>query len=606
MMRLLCNGVALDLYENTKLQFKKKNTMFSFGDMSSERTTQFKLPCTPKNDRAFALARIPAYSGDAMRKQYPAQLQNGLSVSDGLLHISEFDGKDYAAVFVGGFAYDLKAWNNSKWGEVLLPMDYGEPDFDYSQPKPWPYISYDANDPKTPMIARVKYHFDNESDTDFGTLMMGSIHLEKLFTALTQQGLFKITGLVGENIRLIRNDHYGFTGVLERLANVQSYANYLDIQSRNQVVKVLSESVYPSGSAPFFHVAAGTKITFPADTPANLCIVYQDFKSGPNYGQLLFAGSRKFDFDGNGDPYYYGEPLAGQTVVIPTENFLLIDASGAHPVLLLEQKIFFNFADGGMGNVPTYDLAVRVEYPEPDNSDEYADYYAINDHSMLMGLSLADLIKAYAAITGRLICMRRDGSIEFVTNFGAQNVELKNIESRKNVARTFSNFAQHNFVEFKSDSAVKDWERIRTEYVIENANLEEEKTILQLAYIEGGQFPEQVEPFTRTNPLKPIPDNVIMYIRDTEKGYWGFDIPAETLALAGTDTHLQRVAMPKIDLLQDLCDKSTRYKIRVRMTYTQYNAIDGDTSLLIEGTRYTWIEANYGDGTAEITLQKIE
>ena len=202
--------------------------------------------------------------------------------------------------------------------------------------------------------------------------------------------------------------------------------------------------------------------------------------------------------------------------------------------------------------------------------------------------------------------MRRDGSIKFVTNFGAQNVELKNIESRKNVARTFSNFAQHNFVEFKSDSAVKDWERIKTEYVVENVNLEEEKKILQLAYTEGGQFPEQVEPFTRTNPVQPIPDNVVMYIRDTKEGYWGFDIPAETLALADTDTHLQRVAMPKINLLQDLCDKSTCYKIRVRMTYTQYNAIDGDTSLLIEGTRYTWIEANYGDGTAEITLQKIE
>lgn len=596
MMRLLCNGVVLDLYENTKLQFKKKNTLFAFGDMSSERTTQFKLPCTPNNDRAFSLARIPAYKGDAMRKRFDAQLQTGLIVTNGFLYVSEFDGKDYSAVFVGGLAYDLKAWNNSKWGELLLPMDYGDPSISET---------YNANDADIPMIARVKYHFDNEDNEDFGDVFMGSIHIEQLFQKLTEQNLFKITGLVGSNIRLIRNDIYKYEDVLERLANIRSDPSLLNVETREQVIRVIPS--YFGANVIAFAVGSGTKITFPENTPENLCIVYYKYSQYAE-DEVRFIGTRKFDYDTNGVPYYYGKPLAGQTVLISEigdREFLLMDASGAHresgPGVV---PMGFNFDDGGMGNVPTYDLRVRVSNLDEESENNIE--WRINDHSMLTDLSLGDLVKAYAAVTGRLVCMRREGSIEFVNDFGANNVELKRIESRKNVARTFSNFGQRNYVQFKSNGAVEDWEKIRDEYTIENVNIEEEKTILTLEYIEGGQYPEQVPPFNYLHPLQPIPDNCIMYIRDTKEGFWGFNIPADTIAFAGNEMYLQRVAMPKINLLQDLCDKSTRHKIRARMTYMQYNAIDGDTTLLVDGTRYTWIEANYGDGTAEITLQKIE
>ena len=81
MTQLLCNGVLLDLYEDTNLQFKKTNSLFTFGEMSAERTTQFKLPSTPKNDRVFGLARIPAYDGAGMRRTFEAQLHCGTIVN---------------------------------------------------------------------------------------------------------------------------------------------------------------------------------------------------------------------------------------------------------------------------------------------------------------------------------------------------------------------------------------------------------------------------------------------------------------------------------------------------------------------------------------------
>ena len=59
MMQLVCNGSRLDLYENTDLQFMEENPLFAFDNIKCERTTSFKLPATPTNDRVFSLARIP-------------------------------------------------------------------------------------------------------------------------------------------------------------------------------------------------------------------------------------------------------------------------------------------------------------------------------------------------------------------------------------------------------------------------------------------------------------------------------------------------------------------------------------------------------------------
>ena len=101
-MQLLCNGVLLDLYDNAGLQFTHSNPLFAFDDLKCERTTNFKLPATPTNDRVFSLAKIPAYSGEGMRRKFTCKLQAGAVVRDGYLYVANFDGKDYNAVFVTG------------------------------------------------------------------------------------------------------------------------------------------------------------------------------------------------------------------------------------------------------------------------------------------------------------------------------------------------------------------------------------------------------------------------------------------------------------------------------------------------------------------------
>lgn len=124
MMQLLCNGVFLDLYENSNVQFTHDNPLYAFDKIKCERTTQFKLPCTPKNDRVFSLARIPAYTGEGMRRKFDAQLQMSGIVQNGYLYISDFDGKDYEAIFVTGELVGLQ--QIAQLGKISEIMTYDE------------------------------------------------------------------------------------------------------------------------------------------------------------------------------------------------------------------------------------------------------------------------------------------------------------------------------------------------------------------------------------------------------------------------------------------------------------------------------------------------
>ena len=124
MMQLLCDGVFLDLYENADVQFTHENPLYAFDKIKCERTTQFKLPCTPTNDRVLSLARIPAYIGDGMRRKFDAQLQMSGIVQNGYLYISSFDGKDYEAIFVTGELVGLQ--QIAQLGKISEIMTYDE------------------------------------------------------------------------------------------------------------------------------------------------------------------------------------------------------------------------------------------------------------------------------------------------------------------------------------------------------------------------------------------------------------------------------------------------------------------------------------------------
>jgi len=598
-MRLVCNGVALDLYKDTSLQFKKSNPMFSFDEMSAERTVEFSIPSTPKNDQVFVVARVPAYDGMPMRRKFAAQLQNGIVSNDGFLYISEFDGKDYKGVFVSGLAYDIKMFGNKEYGKLYLQF------FDEDE-------LYNSNDNNLPIIAKVKHHYTDDSKiSDWWTCP--SIDIGKLFTELNTQGIFKISGMTGDQIRLVRRgfpvvfedvkERMQVTGVTtEQTEPIITKEIHTDIDGR--IMRIEPRTIYYSHNPDepyaaltvnFFRIyELPTKIKFAEDTPDNLCLAMWT-----NNG-LEFLGTRRVEIQG-GQKVYVGKPLAGTTVSVGGGSELLLVTADIIE-LTPYNTIIFDYTN--IEQLPLYNVNVLVsaDYTE---DDEEAVYYSTINYAILHDVKFGDLIKAYSVCVGKSICVRADGSVEFTNELDAPKV-LRDIIDIKNIRRTFSDYAQKNTIGFNNDGT-EDWELIVKNYEIDNENIEEQKNIFESKYSAGGQYPKQTPPFTRDNPLIPIPANCPLLIEFNEQEEPLKIAAAETLALAGgTDAYMRRVDIKHVELLQRLCDASTQISVHARMPFFEFEQIDSKNTFNVNNTIYAWTEAAWQKDVATLTLQKLE
>lgn len=563
MMQLVCNGVALDLYEGTGVQLKKSNPAFAFDAMSAARTTNFKLPTTPTNDRVFECAKLPAFNGEAMRRKFDAQLINGVVVMDGFLYVASFDGKDYNAIFVGGLAYDLKKWTNEDWGRLIFNPAYVADTI------------YNANASNIPTVARVKYH-NNGGD------IYPSINLSGLFTMLNAQGVFRIGGMYITTPRLIRKDRTDIEGARVRLANGANAQDLnLDLSTNNQLVTIgqmqmeydaQQERAYMGNC---FEVRDTCYLTFPDDTPANLCVCYASRDGQAPAYSVRFFGSRKF-IRKNGQTVYSGAPLAGQTVEIDMTDwneglyqFVLMTADGAY--WNSNANAFF-FCDanyyGTMENVPRYNIEVKMS----GNAGGVACL------SMLQGLNLGDLLKMYAACTGMLLNIKRDGSVQFVSDLSGNNIVLDEVLEQGEVKRTFADYAQRNRLQYKESDNVNEDERLFAYYIISNDNIEESKDLLTLNVSEGGIYT----------------DDYILVRGDDD-----------TLAKEYSTDYMIRAPFIKSNPLQLLCDASTQVKVKARMNMYTFSLIDSATSFAYRANRYSWTNAEWSNNVASLTLAKV-
>lgn len=563
MMQLVCNGVALDLYEGTGFQFTKTNPAFAFDEMSAERTTNFKLPATPTNDRVFECAKIPAFNGNAMRKKFDATLIDGVVVMDGFLYVASFDGKDYNVIFVGGLAYGLKKWTNEDWGRLIFNPAYVSDTI------------YNANAASIPTVARVKYH-NNGGD------IYPSINLSGLFTMLNAQGVFRISGMQNTAPRLIRKDRTDIEGARVRLVNGANAQDLnLDLSTNNPLITVgqmqmeydaQQERAYMGNC---FEVRDTCYLTFPADTPENLCVCYASRDGQAPAYSVRFFGSRKF-IRQNGQTVYSGAPLAGQTVEIDMTDwgddlyqFVLMTADGAY--WNGNANAFF-FCDenyyGSMENVPQYNIEVKMS----------GSAGGVANLSMLQGLNLGELLKMYAACTGTLINIKRDGSVQFVSDLTGNNIVLDEIMEQGEVKRTFADYAQRNRLQYKESENVNEDERLFVYYTILNDNIEANKDLLTLNVSEGGVYT----------------DDYIL-VRGEE----------DTLAKVSSGEYMVRAPFIKSNLLQSLCDASTQVRVKARMDMYTFSMIDSATGFVYRANRYSWTEANWSKNVASITLAKI-
>lgn len=602
MMQLLCNNTRLDLYDNAGLQFKHDNPLFAFDNLSCERTTQFKLPRTKTNDKVFTLARIPAYSGEGMRRKFSAQLQSGAVVQDGYLYISDYDGEDYTAIFVTGEMIGLQVIRDAgklkdffhPAGSIVWSNDNVKDANTYAGQQSLALTRYKTNDnPCHPS-------YDLSDLMDLALYAATGKHL----SGARQRGFRLIPKSLPTLPKMSVEIQYAGTGVdYDDSYQPSQYANTMSISNASNVIKqqdlVLLIGVGGSSmqwkylKLHQFIAKQSIIMTFPSDFPNNFYLMSIEDKgtdgSDPEYNYLSqdwFLGGWSFHQKQGGGTASSGTPLAGRSVEIPSGTPFMLLSDDAYEY----EPSPFNWNGFRWINSETYTYdftGIIIEGKDVAVGD------TIRAEDILPDLTLIELFKICSYCVGKALMYDETNGVSFDDlNFASWPVVdiTDKIMKKKEVKRTFGNYVQHNYVQFKSAKDVPENQRVIAEYTIDNDNLEKSKVIGEIPYSEGSLDVDGGAIVARFDA------------EDTEKHI----LYENGIMVAGSASKYGvRISLPLNAGLQSLCNKSTQLKVTARLNLMEYTNITPKTILQVDGQQYVWTSRAWQGDTADFTLAKI-
>lgn len=589
-MQLVCNGHRLDLYDNTELQFTEENPLFAFDNIKCERTTNFKLPATPANDRVFALARIPAYAGEGMRRKFTAQLQMGTIVKDGYLYVSSWSGKEYEAIFVTGEMVGLQRIKDAgKLKDLIQESDR--------------LIWNEANTHGANSSAgREKYAItryktdaalclpsfdlaDIIEDASFG-IITPSLQLDKRNWRIIapkaepideRQVTMEFVGTGADPSSDISNPQLARSANISGLSWLGSYAS--------QTILVFVNNAQRYYSVRQFVCGQDIMLTFSEDFSADIFLM--SFGNDAMYNTLkteYFLGDYYFSNNtttGQGI-VRHGTPLAKKSVRINARTpFTFVQASDYDYNRNAPQVEGFRWL--GYGNLTASFKVEGIETKE-------GDYVML--HDILPDITLADALKVYAYLRGEQLYYTDKDGVQFDDLFFISWPRFdisKRLLSIGKVTRTFSEYAQHNLVQFDSAEDVPQNTRVITEYTLDNDNISESKEVGKIPFNEG-----EID----------AADGVIVArfdAEDVEKN----TLPKYGIAVAGQSQFMERIQLPKNAGIQALCDASTQVEVQARMSAYEYAQINAKTRILCRGTEYVWTSRSWQKDTAKFVLAKL-
>ena len=565
MMRFNVGGQFLELPDNFSVQFKKTNILFAFDKAECERSASFDVPDTPTNNRIFGISKWVQTSGDGMRRRYDAQLQASGVTKDGYLYVDSYSKGKYKAVFVTGELLGLQRLRNA--GKIADFMLFSNID-NYS------VIGISPSAAESSIWEGVSYKRPT------GALVRPSIRLGQLYDAIfTQLGVThsqipsasasiriipnEIKGIQAENVTLTETaSQMATNGTYPVCLNVSNslVGDVISYSTARVARKANSGATTYTGTARVFYARQNIKITFSEYWNDDLFI--GRFISGYYQTEeyLLeifeFLGDRSFDRDKN----VTGESLRGRTVEIEQGSTFLI---------ISKDDYVYAQESGGLTEgwaISTKECSVEIEGGEITSGA----YVRLQDN--LPDITAVDLLKYIASFSGRMLNYDDANGITFdALEFSTwSKKELKDVIELDNITRVFSDYAQRNLVQFADKKGIV--------YTIDNDNINEEKELQNLPFVQGGGVAD------------------VIYIGDNTEG--------DVVGTNGGGGYLARVELQKNAGLQALCDASTSVQVRARMTLLEFDHITPKTLIYYAGVRYVWTEAQWSKGVVTLKLSK--
>lgn len=598
MIRFEVNGEYLELPADFSLQFKKTNILFAFDDIECERSTSFNISATPQNNRIFALAKWVQSDGVGMRRKYEAQMQAGLVVLDGYLHIDQYDAGMYKAVFVTGELLGLRKIRDAGkikeyWkpaGGIVWSVSNIKDANTYDGQVSLAITRYVSNvqllHPSFDLRDVIQYAYNALTGRNMPAMVRGYRLIPK-----------EVQGMPKTNVTF----QYSGTGAdFEDDPEDASFANTITQTGALSAIGTTNDTVLLVGvggtHTQFKYIkvrqwiARQTLIlTFPTTFPNNMFLMSLNDPE-PEYNWLSpswFLGGWRFYQRTGGGTATEGTPLAGRSVTIPSGTrfvFLCSDDYEYEP-----SPLNWNGFRYISSRDYSYEMVVEAESPTEGDT--------IRAYDMLPDLTLVELLKIYSYLEGKALNYTETDGVLFddldVDSWEAINIDGKIIKAG-NVARKFGNYAQQNVIDLESGTEVLENQRLQLTYEIDNDNLQEKKTLGKIPYSEG-QIAERDGSMVARFDAEDTENNVLN--------------AAGIMKAVGTSTtapkYGTRVELQKNSGLQSLLDASTCITIQVHMTLLEFNQLQPKKALYFEGVRYVWTEANWTKNVATIKMSKI-
>ena len=573
MMRFNVGGWFLELPANFNLQLKKSNILFSFDNITLERTTSFSVPATPHNTGIFGWSNDFHYYGDKGRKRMQAQLQMDGVTKDGYLYITKYTPDAFECVFVTGELLglaDIKALGD--WSQFILPSNGVSLDSAVKFADDGDYYS----------AARVEYKTDG--------YVMPSWKLKSYAEmALNGAGVLIDWGEVLDKIashRIVIGKAKGVTetpctftrGYLAEQTSATPYPvlNSTLMDDAGELVGVITNA---QSDYPIFKVKTADAIqyygyvqqwiarqdltlSFADDTPDTLFLA-----SAQMNGTFSFLGGYSFAPNGT----ITGEPLKGREIELKTgQTFLLISQND-----YLRPSVG-EFEGWTIANETlTANVVIKGADEQPNNA-----YIRVKDN--VPEMTIVELLKTCAALSGTILSYRA-GEVVFVEDIaGGAFRELDKPLKWDSLTRGVADYAQRNTIAFKSAESVLSSEKIVATYAIDNVNIAETKELFVLPFSEGQDSAG------------------MLYIGSAFDGYTIGTWNAEK-----SNIYLTRVELPLNASLQSVLQQGTSIVAEVKMTEQKFDTLKNDMVLFFENAAWVWTDGVWSNGVARLSLSKV-
>lgn len=573
----------LELPSDFEFSFSYNNGVFAFENMQLSRSGEFTIPRTPINDVMLDFSHDASRDGNYIRKKKLCELFYSGGKIDGYLFISKYADKGYSAIFVYGELTALKSINDR--GNISEYVQFP----DYITTNSTNILSsYNASG-VLPYFFKFYNYKNGIAD---GSKLVSYANLSptvKLSYLLSQAAIY-----AGINIDVTAlgpgNDAIGVilqtnnstptpetinvSGAPNNTLNFTGGSNFFELTTKkfkyqtqgymwwvnhSQVVNVLQ---CKTDVTVLFNVGYGMKGCVTGDGTT--------FISNMGHGEAFFQ-----------------DITEGQEVQFKKGDYFTFvsedDYSFRRPINKYQSSLTVQF---------------QAYISDVGNVDVNEDYYLQYN---LPEVTFIDLLKTYANIFKCGILYNSVSNTISFFNFNFDKSNAKKLDDImigiKSVDRTFLNYAKRNIINFKSEDYVDVDKRSTIQYLIDNDNLSETKTLYTVPFNDGimdetsnvflKEF-ELVAPYKKTAKQNTIAiaskttgNNYLMHIR---KLYDNFSIT---------------------DYLTNIITNSTTIVMTVKMSAGDFLKIGNTDSFSYRGKHYCCITGTHTGNTAELTLIRI-